>query len=546
MKLFRGLFLGLTLAAITLTPALPALNAQMPCCCSGGMQVHTYHIYTQRQQMVQQQMQMQQQMMQMQMMQQARMMQMQTQQLTMQSRLIQQRSQALTQQARTLHMSTAHLSMQSRQLTTQSRALYTTARGLHTGSRPLYTTSRSLHMTSRELNTTATRLDMHARTLNQQSRQLNTTARAIHMESRQLHTEPRQLHMQSRMLQDQARSLSTKTRWCTDVETITVVTFNMNCGQCHQNQRPMPTQVATQDLRMRNPLNLPQNPRPPVALNLPRLPQPNPFNVPQPKLPNLLPNPKRPVLMPEMWAQPRQALPGALPPRPRPGLSDSVGPLPGPIVLSEPVLPGGMWPLLREPLSNPSDRPRVATRKELKDYAVTPDRARPKTLEPVVAAQAPAPKKPALVEGITSADTSRPLPDEVLQAPSLPEAIVDHGHRRGLPGDYGLTDPPAEALPTEAILPARPLLTDADLLAPELPGLPISVLLLPDVTDPPSAIEDLDQAPALPEFTPRGPDPIARSGQGATGRPQAPRIAAENPLGAPSLPSLPPSVLGPG
>jgi hypothetical protein len=401
-------------------------------------------------------------------------------------------------------------------------------------------------MTSRELNQTATRLDMHTRTLNQQSRQLNTTSRALHMEARQLHTEPRQLHMQSRLLQTQASNASTRTRWCTDVETITVVTFNMNCGQCHQNK--MPTAVVTRDTRMQNPLTLPQNPRLPVALNLPRVPPPNVVGPALPRLPNMLPGPRRPVLVPEMWAQPPQ-MPNVLPPRQRPGLFDPLAPRPGPVVLSEPLLPGDMWPLLREPVGKPSDRPRVATRKELKDFALTPDRARPsekpKLLESVVDAQAPA-KKPALVEGITSADTSRPLPDEVLQAPSLPETVADHGYRRGLPGDHSLTDPSAEAIPTEPLLPARPLLTDADLLAPDLPGLPISVLLLPDMIDTPSAIEDLDQAPGLPEFTPRDPDPIARSGQGGAARPQAPRVAAENPLGAPSLPSLPPSVLGPG
>ena len=86
----------------------------------------------------------------------------------------------------------------------------------------------------------------------------------------------------------------------------------------------------------------------------------------------------------------------------------------------------------------------------------------------------------------------------------------------------------------------------ADLLAPDLPDLPISVLLLPDVTDTPGAIEDLDQAPGLPEFTPRAPDPIARAIGESPGRQQAPRVAADNSLGAPALPSLPPSVLGPG
>src|SRR5205807_9963683 len=116
----------------------------------------------------------------------------------------------------------------------------------------------------------------------------------------------------------------------------------------------------------------------------------------------------------------------------------------------------------------------------------------------------------------------------------------------GLPAGHGIIAPLAEAVPTEPILPARPLLADADLLATHLPGLSISLLLLPDVTDLPSTVEDLDQAPGLPEFTPRDPDPIARSGQGGTSRTQAPRVAAENPLGAPSLPSLPPSVLGPG
>ncbi len=554
MTPWRTLLLGLTLVATVLFLSLPAVNAQLPCCCSGGMQVHTYHIYMQRQQSVVQQMQQMQQMQmqQMQQMQQARHFQMMQQHLTNQMRQVHQQANMIAMQTRQMNMQTQQLHTQSRQLFMQSRHL-----NMHTGllgqtPRTLHNTALALHTQSRQLYTVPKHLTMQSRSLHQQSRQLNTTARALHMQTRQLHTDARQLNQQSRQLYTQSRSLNTKTQYCTQEITVTVVTWNLKCGQCHQNQMPTPLSVPGKpqlpNLVMNPTPRMPMNPMPrmPNPLNLNPLPQlPNMVNV-QP-MPNMLPNPKRPLL--ELWARPRQ-LPNMLPPQ-RPVLPNLMGLPPGPLVLNEPVLPGPMQPLLAEPWAAPRqfNRP-IATRKTPLDFAMTPSQARtpskPKLREPLRNGESPM-QRPALTdlkEGIAVAETSQPLPSEVLQAPALPVgSSPDAGYRRGLSGeDAGVaTEAEVDAVPR-----SPSLLADADLQAPDLPELPLSVLELPPPVEASGGLEDPNQAPELPEFTPSAPDPIASSGQGQPAQPRTARITAEGALSAPSLPSLPLSVLGPG
>jgi hypothetical protein len=536
MTLCRGLLLCLALLVTALTPALHAQYP--PCGCSGGMQVHTYHIYSQRQQMMQQQSAMQQQMQMMQMQQQAMHMNMQQMHLQMQARNFQQQAHFLTQQARSFHQNNLQLAMTSRHLSMQSRALFTPPRGLGMAPRVLHTAARSLHQESRTLHAQPRQLHQEARSLHQQSRQLHTTARALHMEARQLHTDPRQLSQQSLQLNQQARSLNTKTAWCTQSETITVVTFNMNCGQCHQNSTPKsPSPVTVQGPRpnLPGPLNLAPPQRMPNVVATLRAPsRPNLIALPGAPLPNVLPDPRR-LMMLEMWARPNQPWLPNMVPGMQPNLLAPLAPAPGPVALNEPLGPEPMRPKLAEPLARPGKRPKtkVALLEPTEKGATTRSgkpATRPKLAEPVLD---PA-KRPALTEAILAAETSRPLPESVLQAPALPDRALDDGLRRGLSGD-------AESEPAELVLPIRPLLADADLQAPELPALPLSVLLAPPDGEQPDGMDDADRDGALPEFTPRAPLPLARAGQTGPGR-----AAAETSLGAPALPSLPPSVLGPG
>ena len=546
----RGLLLCVALLA---TGLAPALHAQYPPC-SAGMQVHTYHIYVQRQQMVQQQQMMQQQMQAMQMHQQAMQLHMTQQHLQMQQRSFHQQSQALTQQARSFHQNSVHLAMTNRHLSMQSRSLHSRPTSLGMTARPLHTTARSLHQEARTLHTDSRQLHTEARTLHQQSRQLHTTARALHMESRQLHTDPRQLTMQSRQLNTQARSLSTKTRWCTQEETITVVTINVNCGQCHQNQTPqgrhpspimvqaprpnLPNLVAMpQAPRMPNLINQPLPPRAPNLIAMPRAPRMSLFmNVPRAPMPNLLLDPRRPMWTPEMWARPNQAWMPNLIPGTRPNLPTMLPPGPNPLVLNDPLWLDPMM-MLEQPWTKPG-KPRSPTRvarRDPPDFGLATERGeptRPKLVEPVLE---PA-KRPGLVEAITTAaETSRPLPAAILQAPAMPDRALDDGLRRGLAGDSANN----EGELADAMLSMQPLLSDADLQAPELPALPLSVLLPPLDGEPPDGADDADRDGAAPEFSPRAPLPIARAGAPAPGR-------TATQLGAPALPSLPPSILGPG
>src|SRR5262249_31286978 len=102
----------------------------------------------------------------------------------------------------------------------------------------------------------------------------------------------------------------------------------------------------------------------------------------------------------------------------------------------------------------------------------------------------------------------------------------------------------------EGILAARGPLSPEDLQSPALPELPASVLVLPPESEWALPREDLDlppdrpTAPEAPEFTPRTPDPVA----GRTPRQDVParRLVAENPLGAPALPSDPTATFGGG
>jgi hypothetical protein len=541
MTPFRGLLLGLALLVTALTPAL---HAQYPPCCSGGMQVHTYHIYFQRQQSMQQQMAMSQQMQMMQLQQQAVHLNMMQMHFNQQARAFHQQQHFLTQQARSFHQNNLQLAMTSRHLSMQSRALYTQPRGLGMMPRALHMEARSLHQQSRTLYTEPRHLHTEARALHQQSRQLHTTARALHMEARQLHTDPRQLSQQSLQLNQQARSLNTKTAWCTQSATITVVSFNVNCGQCHQNS---PTPKFT------NPVTV-QGPRPTlpgpvgvtplprmtnvVALPLPRLPN---LLAPLPgaPLPNAVPDPRRLLLMQEMWARPNQPWLPNMAPGMQPNLLAPLAPAPGPVAVNEPLWQGApQRPMLAEPWTNPGKR-RPKTKVALLEPADSgttvksgKPAAKPKLTEPVRDPALPT-KNPTLAEAMLAAEVSRPLPAAVLQAPALPDRALDDGLRRGLTGD-------ADGEPAELVLPIRPLLADADLQAPELPALPLSVLLTPPDDEQPDGADDADRG--LPEFTPRAPLPVARADQTGPGR----TSSTETPLAAPALPSLPPSVLGPG
>jgi hypothetical protein len=376
-----------------------------------------------------------------------------------------------------------------------------------------------------------------------------------------------------------------KTVNCSKEVTITVVTFDVHCGKCHQQQ--MPTPVMVQGSRPQLPTFLPSQrpPRFPMMVSNPgsRPGMPEMINPGRPGMPNMVSRPNGMPGMPNMVSRPN-GMPG-LPnmvgrPQPQLRLPEMMQqPRPTSIVLREPLGPGSMpgtmpygitsmpqggpvldlWALPGQPMV-PSERPNLTARPDLNQYGMTTrtgsNLKKPARLSEMVTTKKAATKD--LLEGLTgtSTETARPLPADVLQAPTAPGTQVTRSDLRGAlsGGDLleGIVDPTNAGAPeSEPVLPTPLSLSPEDLQAPALPELPLSVLVLPPesdqplpVTEDPDMVPGMPQAPEAPEFTPRAPDPVAGGGP----RPDATRrLTADNSLAQPALPSDPTSTaIGPG
>jgi hypothetical protein len=532
--------------------------------------------------------------------------QQQQKQMVTQARTLQQtQSRALTQTATALQRRPVQIHTASRELHTSSRMIIPQGpRGLHTQPRALVTESRHLTTTSRALHTESRRLTTTARALHTESRKLTTTSRALHMESKQLHTEPRKLFQESRKLVTDSRNLTRQSRWCVETIKVTEITYDQNCGQCHSSKKRTPEPILVNGPRrpMPEPLITPPPRRPtpqPGVIRDPGTPMPkSPTAItlkppPSPRLPTVIPGPRRPAETPRLKESialrlysvrgdftirtsegtPRLKEPIAqhrppmrTPRSPYEPMADEPGRRFPQRTLGEPMMPGtpGWRPLLSEPLGTPGlpplpgrlalnepwcpplpgEQPGNRTRLTSERYPLgqgTEPGTEPGPAQPRRPGTKGTPKR--APEAVAREDTNRPLPADVLSAPSLPRTKA--ALREATAEGEAVADPGAQQ--GQAAQPVRQPLSTDELQAPDLPPLPASILLVPPAEEDNRDVGDLE-TPDAPELAPRAPDVLARAtpASGAPARRVPSRLGAEGSLGEPALPSVRIGLRGPG
>ncbi len=550
------------LAFLALVFAAPVSEAQMgPCGCGYSMHVQQFHIRMQSQQNYMMQMQ------------QMQMQQMQMARLQMQQMRMHQQHAQLRLQQQQVHMQMGMLHQQRNRVTTQhnlvtaggGRMTAQTSKVWLTHGRGSGQPSLLTAQTSRTWATASKLTTQHSKVTTQQSKvgmqlsKLSTQQSKVGMQQSKVGMQQSKVTAQVGKVYAQT-SKGSKTVNCSKDITVTVVTFDMNCGQCHTRQTPT---AITQGPGGRFPAPLQTRPMPNI-LGTPQARLPQVVNSGLPRFPNMMSRP-----------QGRPDLPQIVGRRPTLRLPNFVGGPPAAVVLREPLGPGArpgvlpyglpvlpssgpavdLWALPGGQPADQPERPAVVTRRDPTLFGTTRTTSTLKksalTAE-IVTARKPAVKE--LVEGIT--DGSQPLPTDVLQAPAPPTTQAVHSElgiaQGGGPGSVeGIIDPthagaPAEGAPAALV---RSPLSAEELQSPALPELPASILLPPPETDWTPLLEDADAdfdrpaAPEAPEFTPRVPDPVA----GLSPRQASPvRLVADNPLGAPALPNDPTAPAGGG
>jgi hypothetical protein len=437
--------------------------------------------------------------------------------------------------------------MLPRVLKTEARTVYETARKVHQDPVRVAMAPKVVHQEIRKVHTEA--------------RQVHTEARQVHTDIRKVHTEARQVRTEARKIVSESTQTVNQQRWCVKTVKVVEVTYDLNCGQCHGNKRkPTP-----EPMLVKGPARRP-TPEPILVKGPPRKPTPEPLFTkapvrkptrepvmaqgpprkvtPEPLLPRrpvLLKTPtaialtkqppqgSREVRLKEPLAQTRHPnqprhrptheplAQGPGPRRPQTALReamrpDTPGAPPWRRPLSEPVgvpgLPPGPGQLaMNDPwgpyLPGQFPDPRMPfDRGQLPLWEQGDDPTQGGTDAP-----RPGKKQPGKTgrEAVTMEDdTSLPLPASVLQSP-FRVARGQPGLREGFA--EGSSAPEAAPQQGRRNVPVtgpfwRPL-TDADLLAPDLPPLPRSIIVPPVVDE---EEEDLD----LP--APSGPDRIAGTG----------------------------------
>ncbi len=381
--------------------------------------------------------------------------------------------------------------------------------------------------------------------------------------SRPVYQQSRSVQIASRRIDIRSKTINIKPKTCAEQMAGVSVKWNLNCIACHQRMNlPYPT---TRPTAPRGPqlVHVPQYPRQPGPM------PPGPRRLPEP----VMRRPQPPQPRPQVPIYTRIA-PKPLPQRPLPQM------IPGP---RYPLTPYRPAVVMVNPVRFPSYplnpyspfRPTPTPRSDSYPWAKSPES--PGTTDPMQLPTYLGPQRPAapgktgpkqLIEAITEeTGYTRPIPTAVLEMPTAPRA---DGMRR-------LIEEPIRELaldhsngPTAVALdghsndsPARQALRSAfledDLVPPDVPALPQSVLLLPPAAEEQGTVEDLDlepepgPSPFEPlDFTPRLPDPIARGplpqSTAPAVRPQAPavRVGTTLSLDAPTRSALPASVLGPG
>jgi hypothetical protein len=604
MTPFRRLCACLTFLSFGLLAVVSDSDAQMrggmnPCGCGYGMQVQQYTIRMQYQQQYMQQMQMQMRV------------QQEMQRVQMQQMRIQQQQQRVHMEQQRIRMQTAKTQMAMSKVHMATNRVHMQPTRVHMEMQKVHLTPGRVHMEPVKVHLAMNKVNVQVQKVQLQTQKVSIrpVKTSIQMQKVSIQPVKTSIQMQKVSIQPVKTSIQVgkvradmktvmKTVNCYKDVTITVVTYDVRCGKCHQQQTPMPTMVRGSTPRLPNMLPNPQTPRFPTMVGNPRRPlQPGITNPGRPGMPNIVSRPNPMPGMPNIVSRPSQTpeMPNLVSqPRPMPGMPNIVSrpqpqprlpemmqqPRPTSVVLREPLGPGSMpgtlpygltqmpqggpvvdlWALPAQPMVA-SDRPTSVLRNDPNLYGVTgrptSTAKKPTRLTEMVTTTKKKAATRELLEGLsgTENETSRPLPADVLQAPTSPATQVVRSELRGGLGEgelvEGIVDPTNAGPPeSEPGLSARSPLSPEDLQTPALPELPASILVLPPdsgplpVIDDPSMVPGLPEAPETPEFTPRAPDPVA----GVTPRQDSTvrRLAAESSLAQPALPSDPTVPLGPG